>query len=148
MLLLYSVWLFLLNFYLPHFLLKLSQKEIGNSVFTLGALMNTRGLVGLIALNIGLSSGVLSVRVFTVFVLMALLTTLMTSPILWMLYGSKLKNKSFRNEDSQEEPENQDQQMAEFELIKENITDKVLNEAPPEVDLKQTMTLSPNHQNP
>lgn len=48
----------------------------------LGALMNTRGLVELIVLNIGLDLGVISPRLFTMLVLMALVTTMMTSPIL------------------------------------------------------------------
>lgn len=48
----------------------------------LGILMNTRGLVELIVLNIGLDSGVLSPRLFTMLVIMALVTTLMTPPIL------------------------------------------------------------------
>jgi Kef-type K+ transport system membrane component KefB len=55
----------------------------------LGALMNTRGLVELVVLNVGLDLGILSPALFTMFVLMALATTLMTSPILnWVLRGS------------------------------------------------------------
>jgi Kef-type K+ transport system membrane component KefB len=48
----------------------------------LGVLMNTRGLVELIALNIGLDIGVFSPRIFTMLVIMALVTTLVTTPIL------------------------------------------------------------------
>jgi Kef-type K+ transport system membrane component KefB len=48
----------------------------------LGILMNTRGLVELIVLNIGLDLGVITPRLFTMLVIMALVTTLMTSPIL------------------------------------------------------------------
>ena len=51
----------------------------------LGILMNTRGLVELIVLNIGLDLGVLTPRLFTMLVLMALVTTMMTSPILMAL---------------------------------------------------------------
>ncbi len=51
----------------------------------LGALMNTRGLMELIALNIGYELGILSPRIFTMLVIMALVTTLMTSPILSLL---------------------------------------------------------------
>ena len=47
----------------------------------LGILMNTRGLVELIVLNIGLDLGVISPRLFTMLVIMALVTTIMTSPI-------------------------------------------------------------------
>ena len=50
--------------------------------FALGALMNTRGLVELIALNIGYDLGILSPRIFTMLVLMALVTTGMTGPLL------------------------------------------------------------------
>ena len=50
--------------------------------FALGALMNTRGLVELIALNIGYDLGILSPRIFTMLVIMALVTTCMTGPFL------------------------------------------------------------------
>jgi hypothetical protein len=48
----------------------------------LGVLMNTRGLVELIVLNIGLDLGVISPTLFAMLVLMALTTTLATTPIL------------------------------------------------------------------
>jgi Kef-type K+ transport system membrane component KefB len=48
----------------------------------LGILMNTRGLVELIVLNIGLDLGVLSPTLFTMLVVMAVVTTAMTSPVL------------------------------------------------------------------
>ena len=54
----------------------------------IGILMNTRGLMGLVALNIGLDIGVISQTVFAIMVLMALVTTFMTSPLLDWLYGS------------------------------------------------------------
>jgi Kef-type K+ transport system membrane component KefB len=50
--------------------------------FALGALMNTRGLMELIALNIGFDLGILSPRIFTMLVIMALTTTLLTGPLL------------------------------------------------------------------
>jgi Kef-type K+ transport system membrane component KefB len=50
--------------------------------FALGALMNTRGLMELIALNLGYELGILSPRVFAMMVLMALTTTLATGPLL------------------------------------------------------------------
>jgi Kef-type K+ transport system membrane component KefB len=49
---------------------------------SLGVLMNTRGLMELIVLNVGLDLGVLSPRLFAMFVVMALVTTLATAPIL------------------------------------------------------------------
>jgi len=48
----------------------------------LGILMNTRGLMELIVLNVGLDMGVLSPRLFTMLVLMALVTTFGTTPLL------------------------------------------------------------------
>ena len=51
----------------------------------LGALMNTRGLMELIVLNVGLELGVISPRVFTMFVIMAIVTTMATTPILGLL---------------------------------------------------------------
>ena len=48
----------------------------------IGALMNTRGLMELIVLNIGLGLGVLTPEVFTMMVIMALVTTFMTGPAL------------------------------------------------------------------
>jgi Kef-type K+ transport system membrane component KefB len=52
----------------------------------LGALMNTRGLMELIALNIGYDMGILSQRIFTMLVIMALVTTVMTGPLV-TLFG-------------------------------------------------------------
>jgi len=52
----------------------------------LGWLMNTRGLTELIVLNIGLSYGVISPLLFTMLVIMALVTTFMTSPLLELTY--------------------------------------------------------------
>jgi Kef-type K+ transport system membrane component KefB len=49
---------------------------------SIGALMNTRGLMELIVLNIGYDMGILSTEIFSMMVLMALLTTMMTSPVL------------------------------------------------------------------
>jgi Kef-type K+ transport system membrane component KefB len=48
----------------------------------LGALMNTRGLMELIALNIGYDLGILSPRIFAMLVIMALSTTMLTGPLL------------------------------------------------------------------
>jgi Kef-type K+ transport system membrane component KefB len=51
----------------------------------LGILMNTRGLMELIVLNAGLDLGVISPKLFTMMVLMALVTTVMTTPVLHLL---------------------------------------------------------------
>jgi len=60
-----------------------------NESFALGALMNTRGLVELIALNIGYDLGILTPEIFTMMVLMALATTFMAGPLLHLAGGSK-----------------------------------------------------------
>lgn len=49
---------------------------------TIGALMNTRGLMELVVLNIGYDLGILTPEVFAMMVVMALVTTFMTSPLL------------------------------------------------------------------
>ena len=51
----------------------------------LGTLMNTRGLMELIALNIGLDLRVISPTLFAMMVLMALVTTMATTPVLHLL---------------------------------------------------------------
>ena len=56
--------------------------------FSIGVLMNTRGLVELVVLNIGYDLGILSGRIFAMMVLMALVTTFMTGPLL-ALVGSR-----------------------------------------------------------
>jgi Kef-type K+ transport system membrane component KefB len=60
----------------------------------IGALMNTRGLMELIVLNIGYDLGVLSPTVFTMMVLMALVTTFMTAPALYWIERFRWKLES------------------------------------------------------
>jgi len=55
----------------------------------LGVLMNTRGLMELIALNVGLDLGIISPTLFTMLVLMALVTTFATTPMLHLVLGSR-----------------------------------------------------------
>jgi K+:H+ antiporter len=55
----------------------------------LGVLMNTRGLMELIVLNIGLELGVISPTLFAMMVLMALVTTISTTPILHLLKAER-----------------------------------------------------------
>ena len=52
----------------------------------IGVLMNTRGLMELVILNIGLQLGVITDRVFAMMVIMALVTTAMTTPLLHWVY--------------------------------------------------------------
>ncbi|MBW4604681.1 MAG: cation:proton antiporter [Calothrix sp. FI2-JRJ7] len=72
----------------------------------LGWLMNTRGLTELIVLNIGLELKVISPLLFTMLVIMALVTTFMTSPLLELAYPKHLIRKdvvdSHSDSDSEE----------------------------------------------
>ena len=62
---------------------------------TIGVLMNARGLMELIILNIGLQAGVIGPTLFTIMVLMAVITTLMASPLFEWLYGRHLPSRSY-----------------------------------------------------
>jgi Kef-type K+ transport system membrane component KefB len=64
----------------------------------IGALMNTRGLMELVILNIGLDIGVISPAVFAMMVLMALATTFMTSPLLELVYPARLIRRTSAGE--------------------------------------------------
>lgn len=77
-----------------------AAKYVGQSwkeSLTIGALMNTRGLMELVALNIGYELGVLTPEVFAMMVIMALATTFMTGPSIDLI------NKIFKNKTIDEE---------------------------------------------
>ncbi len=59
--------------------------------FSIGVLMNTRGLVELVVLNIGYDLGILSGRIFAMMVLMALVTTFMTGPLLSLVKAKETR---------------------------------------------------------
>ena len=60
----------------------------GNArALALGALMNARGLTELIIVNIGLQAGIIGPALFSMLVLMAIVTTLMASPLFELVYG-------------------------------------------------------------
>ena len=59
--------------------------------FAIGSLMNTRGLVELVVLNIGYDLGILSARIFVMMVIMALATTFMTAPLLSLVKMGKAR---------------------------------------------------------
>lgn len=63
----------------------------------LGTLMNTRGLMELVILNIGLDIGVISPALFSMMVLMALVTTFMTTPLLRLICAKELEESSAAN---------------------------------------------------
>jgi len=57
----------------------------------IGALMNSRGLMELIIINIGLQRGLIGVEFFSIMVLMAVVTTLMASPLFEWVYGRQAR---------------------------------------------------------
>jgi len=75
----------------------LAAKITGQSwknAFMIGTLMNTRGLMELIVLNIGFDLGILSPQVFTMMVIMTLVTTFMTGPVLSLIEWLNKKRTS------------------------------------------------------
>ena len=65
----------------------LTLRECG----VVAVLMNTRGLIELIVLNLGLSSGILTTRTFSVMVVMCLFTTFLTSPVVEFMYPPSMR---------------------------------------------------------
>lgn len=61
--------------------------EDNRTAMAVGALMNARGLMELIILNIGLQKGVIHAPLFSIMVVMAVVTTLMASPVFEWVYG-------------------------------------------------------------
>ncbi|QRY60366.1 cation:proton antiporter [Sphingobacterium siyangense] len=82
----------------------LAARFVGQSwkdSLSIGALMNTRGLMELIVLNIGYDLGVLSAELFSMMVVMALVTTFMTGPSLDLINFLYRPKKSLLQEDIQ-----------------------------------------------
>jgi Kef-type K+ transport system membrane component KefB len=59
----------------------------------LGTLMNSRGLMELIIINIGLQKGIIEPSLFSILVLMAIVTTLMASPVFEWVYGRHVRKE-------------------------------------------------------
>ncbi|MFN3388784.1 MAG: cation:proton antiporter [Allosphingosinicella sp.] len=59
----------------------------------IGALMNARGLMELIIINIGLQRGIIEPALFSMLVLMAVVTTLMASPLFELVYGRRARER-------------------------------------------------------
>src|SRR5438270_164930 len=72
-----------------------------------GILMNTRGLTELIILNIGLDLGVIPPTLFAMLVIMALVTTFMTTPLLSLAYPRDEQERMVAEEGGEEEDEGQ-----------------------------------------
>jgi Kef-type K+ transport system membrane component KefB len=65
--------------------------EDNRTALAVGTLMNARGLMELIIVNIGLQRGVIQPALFSMLVLMAILTTLMASPVFEWVYGRRAR---------------------------------------------------------
>ncbi|HVS27737.1 MAG TPA: cation:proton antiporter [Burkholderiales bacterium] len=65
--------------------------EDNRTALAIGTLMNARGLMELIILNIGLQRGIIRPALFSIMVLMAIVTTLMASPLFEWVYGKKAR---------------------------------------------------------
>ena len=64
----------------------------------IGSLMNARGLMELILLNIGLERGVITPVFFTIMVLMTIVTTLVATPMFERVYGRHLRSQPYTPE--------------------------------------------------
>lgn len=65
--------------------------ESNRTALAVGTLMNARGLMELIIVNIGLQKGIIQPALFSIMVMMAIITTLMTSPLFELVYRRKTK---------------------------------------------------------
>lgn len=65
--------------------------EDNRTAMGIGALMNSRGLMELIIINIGLQKGIIGPLLFSMLVLMAIVTTVMASPLFELVYGRKAR---------------------------------------------------------
>jgi Kef-type K+ transport system membrane component KefB len=65
--------------------------EDNRTALGIGALMNSRGLMELIIINIGLQKGIIGPTLFSMLVLMAIVTTMMASPLFEAVYGKQAR---------------------------------------------------------
>jgi Kef-type K+ transport system membrane component KefB len=65
--------------------------EDNRTALGIGVLMNSRGLMELIIINIGLQKGIIGPTLFSMLVLMAIVTTVMASPLFEVVYGRKAR---------------------------------------------------------
>jgi Kef-type K+ transport system membrane component KefB len=65
--------------------------ENHHTAMGIGALMNSRGLMELIIINIGLQKGIIGPTLFSMLVLMAIVTTVMASPLFEVVYGKRAR---------------------------------------------------------
>jgi Kef-type K+ transport system membrane component KefB len=97
-----SMWIFMLLIMLVAVAGKMGGTALGartggmswRESWALGTLMNTRGLMGFVILNVGYDIGVISPALFAMMVLMALATTFMTTPLLEWIYPEHLRERA------------------------------------------------------
>jgi Kef-type K+ transport system membrane component KefB len=65
--------------------------EDNRTALGIGALMNSRGLMELIIVNIGLQKGIIGPTLFAMLVLMAIVTTMMSGPLFELVYGRRAR---------------------------------------------------------
>jgi len=65
--------------------------EDNRTALGIGALMNSRGLMELIIINIGLQKGIIGPTLFAMLVLMAIVTTMMAGPLFELVYGRRAR---------------------------------------------------------
>jgi Kef-type K+ transport system membrane component KefB len=74
------------------------------TALAVGTLMNARGMMELIILNIGLQRGIIGPALFSMLVVMAIVTTLMASPLFELVYGRKARAAGLLGDLSEDEP--------------------------------------------
>ncbi len=67
--------------------------EDNRTALGIGALMNSRGLMELIIINIGLQKGIIGPALFSMLVLMAIVTTMMAGPLFELVYGRRARSE-------------------------------------------------------
>ena len=81
----------MINFAACYLAARLSGED-NRTQLGIGALMNSRGLMKLIIINIGLQKGIIGPALFSMLVLMAVVTTMMASPVFELVYGRKARD--------------------------------------------------------
>ncbi|WP_420142831.1 cation:proton antiporter [Sphingomonas sp.] len=74
------------------------------TALAVGTLMNARGMMELIILNIGLQRGIIGPALFSMLVVMAIVTTVMASPLFELVYGRKARAAGLLGDLSEDEP--------------------------------------------
>ncbi|CAF1281212.1 unnamed protein product [Rotaria sordida] len=100
---------------------KLCTRKSWNYCASMGVLMNTRGIVQLVVLNIGVQLKVIAPVIFAMFVLMATILTFLTSPILYLLYQRNAASKLLEESNTINDVNLTEQGEKNLEKPKENI---------------------------